>query len=52
MFEKYFGALGKQSRDVFGTHAKTSLSIFSLLSVAAVILPLSILILFVVFKIF
>lgn len=52
MFKKYFGIVEEQSRDVFGTHAKKTLSVFSLFSVAAVILPLVILILFVVLKLF
>ena len=50
MFKKYFGVVEEQSRDVFGTHAKKTLSFFSFFSVAAVVLPLVVLILFIVLK--
>ncbi len=52
MFKKYFGAVTEQSEDVFGTHAKKTLSFFSILSVAAVILPLIVLFFFALLKIF
>jgi hypothetical protein len=52
MFKKYFGIVEEQSRDVFGTHPKKTLSAFSFFSVAAVILPLAILILFILLKFF
>lgn len=52
MFKRYFGVVEEQSRDVFGAHPKKTLSAFSFFSVAAVILPLAILILFVLLKFF
>ena len=52
MFKKYFGVVEEQSQDVFGTHAKKTLSAFSFFSVAAVILPLALLILFILLKLF
>ena len=52
MLEKYFGMVREQSEDVFGTHAKKTLSVFSFFSVAAVILPLLILTLFVLLRLF
>ncbi len=52
MLKKYFGVVEEQSRDVFGTHPKKTLSAFSFLSVASVVLPLSILILFILLKLF
>ena len=50
--KKYFGVVEEQSQDVFGTHAKKTLSAFSFFSVAAVILPLALLILFILLKLF
>ena len=52
MFKRYFGAVKEQSQDVFGTHARKTLSVLSFFSVAAVILPLALLLLFIVLKLF
>lgn len=52
MLEKYFGMIREQSEDVFGTHPRKTLSLFTLFSAAAVVLPLLILVLFVLIKIF
>lgn len=52
MLEKYFGMIREQSEDVFGAHAKKTLSVFSFFSAAAVVLPLLILMLLVAFRLF
>lgn len=52
MLEKYFGRVREQSEDVFGTHAKKTLSFFSFFSAAAVLLPLLILVLLVALRLF
>lgn len=52
MLETYLDLMREQSRNVFGTHAKKTLSFYSVLSVAAVVLPLAVLVFFVAFRIF
>lgn len=52
MLKTYLDLIREQSRNVFGIHAKKTLSFYSVLSVAAVVLPLTILGFFVAFRIF
>lgn len=52
MLRKYIDIIKNQSEDVFGIKAKKTLSVYSIFSVASVIIPLLIVFLLLINKIF